>query len=167
VALGLGRTDPSRTTGTDQFYGLVDDVAVFNFAFAASSVANLARQVAPLTGDENGLVAGWPLSSGPLPILLSRPATLHGGASISIRDTAPGPNRDSVVDVGLLPVPKPAVGLKLPFPAGEVWGCGQSVDDPNGTHRGGASFASTSSASPLPTATARRSSHRPPGCSST
>lgn len=102
---------------------------MFNFAFAAASVANLARLTAPLTSDENGLIAGWPLSSGPHPAPLNRPITLHGGATI----TQAGADRDNLVDAALLPVPAPQTPLKLLSPADQVWACGQSVDDPTGS----------------------------------
>ena len=135
-SIRLGRTDPSRVSGTDQFYGLVDDLAVFDRAFTAAEINSLAHRVVPMTGEENGLISGWPLSAGPHPDRLDRVASLHGGARI----VELGANRNNYLDRALLPTPVPAVGLQLPFPAGEVWGCGQSVDDPNGTHSGGASF---------------------------
>jgi murein DD-endopeptidase MepM/ murein hydrolase activator NlpD len=146
--LANGATDNSHES---QFYGFVDDVAVFNTALTGSQIQAVAA--APrLTGSEPNLHAGYTFDAttpggGALPAALSRPVsfqTLTAGPQI------PGPpayatvvseQRDSVADAALLPPPFQQTTMRLPFPVGEAWQVIQGWDDPAGSHHGPASFA--------------------------
>ena len=67
-----------------QFFGLIDDVAVFDRPLAATEVAALAA-VPGLTGSETGLVAGWTFDAplGGLPPVLSQPFSFDGPAYVT------------------------------------------------------------------------------------
>jgi hypothetical protein len=128
-----GQTVNSRNA---QFYGLLDDVAVFNRALTASEIQNLSSNVLQITGSESGLLAGYSFNDGSQPASLGRPLTLKGAASrvqVSI-------DRNNAVDASAMPLPTQQVEMTLPFPPGEAWQVIQGVDDPSGSHKGYASF---------------------------
>jgi murein DD-endopeptidase MepM/ murein hydrolase activator NlpD len=120
--LRLGRTSAAQT-GTNQFYGLIDDVAVFSKAL---SVAEIVALAAPgrLTGQEAGLLRGFTMdattpSGGALPAQLNGQYTLKNMAwPLTVSN-----NRVNAEDAALLPPPNPlyAVVLHLPFKSGQVW----------------------------------------------
>jgi hypothetical protein len=129
------RTSGQTVNGQNaQFYGLLDDVAVFKLALNATQIQSL-MATAHLTGNEAGLLAGYNFQTGQ-PARLARPFTLSGGAeAISV-----SANRNSVADAGLLPMPTQQQVMDLPFPPGEAWFVIQGNDDPTGSHSGLASF---------------------------
>jgi len=146
--LANGSTDNSHEA---QFYGFIDDLAVFNTALTANQIQAIA--IAPrLTGSEPDLYAGYTFDSstpggGALPATLSRP--------VSFLTVTPGPQipgtpayaalvsqqRDSAADAPLLPPPFQQTTMRLPFPVGEAWQIIQGWDNPSGSHHGPASFA--------------------------
>jgi hypothetical protein len=131
-----------RTTGQTvnlhnaQYYGFLDDIAVFNRPLSQAVIQGLASSKSLLTGRESGLLAGYTFSKGRLPTKLSRPVNLSAGAQTIIVST----NRDNAVDALNLPLPTQHEEMRLPFPPGEAWFVVQGYDTANGSHKGYASF---------------------------
>jgi hypothetical protein len=131
-----------RTTGQTingrnaQYYGFIDDVAIFNRALSTAEIQSLNNSVLNLTGSESGLVAGYTFNTGSLPASLSRPVSLLSGAERIDVST----NRNNAADAPNLPVPSQHVEMTLPFPAGEAWEVIQGYDEAGGSHKGYASF---------------------------
>lgn len=73
-----------RTTGQTvnghnaQFFGFLDDIAVFSKALTAPEIAALAARTVHLTGGEADLMTGFNLSGGQVVPKLARSVTLHG-----------------------------------------------------------------------------------------
>ncbi|HEX6737464.1 MAG TPA: LamG-like jellyroll fold domain-containing protein [Vicinamibacteria bacterium] len=123
--------------GGNQFYGLLDDVAVFTQALTAIEIAALGN-AAHLTGAEAGLHAGYVFGHVPpggLPASLSRPLTSVGSASI----VPVSANRVNSDDAARLPLPSTSL-MHLPFPEEQEWFVIQGFDNQGGSHAGGASF---------------------------
>ncbi len=131
-----------RTTGQTvnghnaQFYGLLDDIAVFKRALSPSEIQNLNSNVLQLTGDEKHLLAGYTFNQGKLPDELDQKVTLKDGAE----RVAVSTKRDSDADKERLPLPTQHVEMSLPFQPGEAWYVVQGYDNPPGHHAGYASF---------------------------
>lgn len=119
-----------------QFYGLIDEVAVFTSAFSTETLRERVRRPSRLTGTEPNLLAGWTFSSGAQPPKLDRPITLTGAASMVV--TTPGLN--SAADAAKLPLPANGVPAVLPFPLAEAWQVIQEFDERLGSHTGWAAF---------------------------
>jgi hypothetical protein len=116
--LRLGR----EASGDAQFYGFVDDVAVFKQALTGSQVAAINTGVKRLTGGESGLYAGYTFdprtpSGQALPAKLSRPLSYHEPATRKVLSQA----RDSAADAKHLPAPFQQAEMDLPFPWGDEW----------------------------------------------
>jgi len=146
--LADGATDQNHET---QYYGLIDDVAVFDSALTQSQIATIVG--APrLTGSESDLLAGYTFDDeipggGPLPPSLSRP--------VDFLTVTPGPVmpgqpsyvtlvsalRDNNIDVLFLPPPFQQTSLRLPFPPGEAWEVSQGWENSSISHHGPAAFA--------------------------
>jgi hypothetical protein len=130
-----------RTTGQTvndhdaQFYGFLDDIAVFTHALSPQQINALARK-SQLTGNENNLLAGYTFNQGSLPPRLARPVTLHGAAGL----VAVSSDRNDAADAVHLPLPTGHVEMTLPFPTAEAWLVVQGYDVANGSHKGYASF---------------------------
>jgi murein DD-endopeptidase MepM/ murein hydrolase activator NlpD len=137
--LRLGKTNDATAAGGVQFYGLLDDVAVFTTALSATEIAQLAA-ANQLSGSEAGLLAGYVFDEPPaggLPATLSRPVTRSPAALLRPVSS----DRNSATDAAQLPLA--LTGHKhLPVPADQAWQVIQGVDnaDPSGSHRGYASF---------------------------
>jgi hypothetical protein len=143
--LRVGRRD------RDQFYGLLDEVAIYTRALTASEVATAATNW--LTGSESGLLAGFTFDSQSTLPPLDRAVTLPTAADVPDYVTAaaadPVPvhyvttsaNHDSAADRKLYDLRPSKVGATLPFCAGEWWQIGQGHDSPAGTHNGTATFS--------------------------
>jgi Concanavalin A-like lectin/glucanases superfamily len=122
-SLRIGRTSTSQA-GLTQFYGLVDDVAVFSQALSATTIQALAAK-SRLDGGEQGLLRGWTFdnytpSGAPLPAALDHPAQFNQGAV----PTGVSQTRDDAADAGSLPLPDPFFpqpALRLPFKSGQPW----------------------------------------------
>ncbi len=133
--LRLGR----KATGDAQFYGLIDDVAVFDSALSPKTLKSYYDENPRLSGTEAGLVAAYLFDSQPdasrsAPHL--RPITFPTTATkISVSAT-----RASNVDAQRLPLPSQSTKVLLPFAPGTAWkviqGYGQSL-----SHHGGGCFA--------------------------
>lgn len=118
--LRFGNDLPSQTAtgGRTQFFGLIDDVAVFTRALSAAEVAGLSAS-RHLSGTESGLLAGWTFGyRGPRknPLTLARPITVSPAAAI--RTTSP--NRDDPgADLAQVPLALTA-HMNLPLAPGGV-----------------------------------------------
>jgi hypothetical protein len=134
-----------------QFYGFIDDTAVYDEALDASQIAAIAAGPR-LTGSEPHLYAGYTFDSvtpagDELPAALSRPVSFRTRtagpvipgepASVSLVSEL----RDNAADAQHLPPPFQQVSMRLPFPVGEAWGVIQGWDNSLGSHHGAASFA--------------------------
>ena len=150
--LRLGRfADGTTLNGRDaQFYGFIDDVAVFKKALSASEIATLAAATR-LTGAEAGLFAGFSFddvtpASMPLPDGLKRAVTFKTLMAGKVLPSEPAHKvlasqlRNSAFDAKLLPAPYQQTAMKLPFPAGEAWTVIQGYDNPSSSHNGAGDF---------------------------
>jgi hypothetical protein len=133
-----------------QFYGFIDDTAVFGRALATSQIATIAA--APrLTGSEPDLYAGYTFDSltpagDELPEALSRPVSFQ---THTLGPVIPGKPayvsvvsqlRDSALDAERLPPPFQQTPMHLPFPVGEPWVVTQGWEGAI-SHNGVAAFA--------------------------
>ena len=138
LRLGKDTFNGTLDGGASQFYGLLDDVAVFTSALTQAEIGQLAG-AQHLTGTEQDLLAGFVFGYAPLgflPASLSRPLTLVSTASLR----AVSPARDNAADAQQLPLPPTAL-LHLPFPEGEEIFIIQGYDQPaGGSHAGRAAF---------------------------
>jgi Concanavalin A-like lectin/glucanases superfamily/Repeat of unknown function (DUF346) len=137
--------------GRDQFYGLIDEVAIYTRALSAAEI--IAAAAASLTGSELGLLAGFRFDDEFTSPPMNRAVTLPTAADIPdfVTPTAAKPvpvyfvavsaNRDSVADRKKFDLRPSKVATTLPFCAGEWWRIGQGHDDPAGSHNGTATFS--------------------------
>ncbi len=130
--LRLGRGDAIH----QQFYGLVDDFAVFTVAKSAAQVQALAA-AATLSGTEANLLAGFVFGDGPA----TTPATLRRRASLvpGALQVAASAARDSAADAKLLPLSLVS-HMRLPFPQGKVASITQAFCDRTISHMGYAAY---------------------------
>lgn len=151
--LRMGRPGAGSMAGSveSQYYGFLDDVAVFDVGLSPSQVAALAA-ADRLDGTEPHLHAGWTFdertpAGDTLPSALARPVTWRRGTtdSSTVSNTPFAAivslARDDANDAGLLPTPGPHATMRLPFPAGEAWEVGQGWGNASGSHNGRAAFA--------------------------
>ena len=136
--LRFGKRSSGQTVnGHDaQFFGLLDDVAIFTRALSVATINDLRNNVGHLTGNEADLLVGYSFNTGNLPAELARPVTYRGAA----RRVNTSANRDNTKDANLLPLPTKQQLMDLPFPPGEAWSVIQGVDQRAGSHRGYAAF---------------------------
>jgi hypothetical protein len=133
-----------------QFYGLIDEVAVFDHALTANEI--LYYKTCGLSGNDPAMVAGWTFDlystldpAGPKilePIApfgpmnnYARRVTVASGFKPS-NHAADAPLFDSPTYLA----PTQTV-YELPFPFGEEWFVTQGIDEPTGTHNGYAAFS--------------------------
>lgn len=141
--LRIGR----RTSGKDfidrevQFYGLVDDVAVFGQALSAEEIQSLnvdhLRLSETLIGGSWNLTAGWTFdtnrpSGGPLPPQLERSVSFHSpadqgvvyegvGSFVPAQKVPISQFRQSDIDATFMLPPFHRTTIPLPFKAGQAW----------------------------------------------
>jgi len=131
-----------RTTGQTvnqhnaQYFGFLDDIAIFSRALSLAEIQNLRATVVHLSGSEPDLLAGYTFATGPLPAKLARPITLHSPATL----IALSADRDNAADAAALPLPNGHRTTHLPFAPGEAWLCVKGIDTNGGHHEGYASF---------------------------
>jgi hypothetical protein len=131
------RTTGQTINGHDaQYYGILDDIAVFSKQLSQAEIQGLRDGVLHLTGSESNLLAGYNFATGPAPATLARPVTLHGGAQ---RVTVSA-SRSNAADAPLLPLPANQQFMDPPFPPGQAWYVIQGYDTADGSHKGYASF---------------------------
>lgn len=131
------RTSGRKVNSRDaQFYGLLDDVAVFTRALSVAEINDLRTQVPHLKGTEADLLAGYTFAGGGLPAKLARPVSYHHAAGV----VSTSSDRSNSKDKKLLPLPTEQVVMDLPFPPGEAWKAIQAPDGLGGSHQGYAAF---------------------------
>jgi Concanavalin A-like lectin/glucanases superfamily len=137
----IGRRSSSQA-GVTQFYGLVDDVAVFSQALSEATVDALAAKPR-LDGTETWLLRGWTFddftpSGAILPSTLNHaPELIQGAVKVPVSQT-----RDNA-DADDLPLPNWIFsfgGLRIPFKSGQSWRVIQGWGDTT-SHNGYAAFA--------------------------
>ena len=131
--LRLGR----KANGDAQFYGLIDDVAVFNSALTQKTLRSYYHEPPRLRGAEAGLVAAYLFDAAPA----TQPARRRRfSLSPSATQIEVSSMRDSKLDARLLPLPFNSTKALLPFAPGQAWkviqGYGQAL-----SHNGGGCFA--------------------------
>jgi hypothetical protein len=136
--LRLGKRTTGQTINRHdaQYYGFLDDVAVFKRAFSAADIQWLRDSVPHLTGEEPDLLVGYAFTQDVPRARLARPIVLHGAA----QKIATSPDRNSAADAALLPLPSGHRTMHLPFPSGEPWLVVKGIDTDGEHHEGYASF---------------------------
>lgn len=134
--LRLGR----KAGGDAQFYGLIDDVAVFNSALSQKTLKSYYQETPRLKGTEAGLVAAYLFDRTPG----AQAGTQDEQRRVSFTETATtvaaSTTRDSKIDALSLPLPSNRAKVLLPFAPGQQWkviqGYGQAL-----SHNGGGCFS--------------------------
>jgi hypothetical protein len=115
-----------RTTGVTvnghngQYFGFLDEVAIFSAALPTARIAAMVSSTSPLTGAEPDLLTGFRFDGRQVPPRLARSTSLHGVARL-VRTSE---NWDSAADAPLLPMPTHNAEMNLPFTMGEDWRVG-------------------------------------------
>jgi murein DD-endopeptidase MepM/ murein hydrolase activator NlpD len=131
-----------RTTGgtlnghNGQYFGLLDEVAIFSAALPPARIAALASSTSPLTGDEPDLLTGFSFDGRRVQPRMARSISLHGVAQL----VGTSANWDSTADAPLLPLPTQNAVMSLPFKKGEEWRVVNDIETPAAHHAGYASF---------------------------
>jgi len=139
--LRLGRTNV--TTNRQQFYGLLDDVAVYNKAMSGSEVQTLMGS--GISGSHPNLVAGYTFDkySGFAPHVLSaklkRPVTPNDRA-FHVNIPHPRTDTNSAHFDNIFLVSPSTIARRLPFKPGQVWQVIQEFDAKDGSHNSDAAF---------------------------
>ena len=128
-----------RLTGTNeretQFYGFIDDLALFDGALGYGEIVTILGQM-DLNGNERGLRAGFVFED-----LRGKPAPLQ--RSYTLQDSAYiqeiSAHKDTPEDNRKLPWPTQAATYRLPFKRGQVWQVLQAFNS-YGTHGSYAAF---------------------------
>ena len=119
-----------------QFYGLLDDFALFDSALNADQIKDLAN-AKRLTGHEQDLRVGYvfrDVRPESLPKALRQPVELSDGASFQeVSDS-----RNAIVDLPRIPLPLNS-HMHLPFAPGEAWQVTQGYNETL-SHNGYAAF---------------------------
>jgi hypothetical protein len=136
--LRFGKRTTGQTVGGHdaQFYGFVDDVAVFTRALSAAEVANLNTRANLAAAPPSGLLAGYVFDQGVLPAAFVRPLNPVGSA----RRIDVSGIRNNTVDAARLPLPTEHQEVTLPFKVGEAWAVGQGYGGLT-SHHGYAAFS--------------------------
>lgn len=135
--LRLGkRTDGVTTIGNDaQFYGLIDDLAVFSDDLSPSEIQALTAGSYDFDGNEADLVAAYTFDDGASGPKLGRSYQVAGAAS---KRMSTDNHFDS--DSSAFSLPTAHATMHLPFEPGEEWYVIQGYDEAGGSHKGYASF---------------------------
>ena len=130
-----------------QFYGLIDEIAVYTQALSSNQIQQAVASKG-LTGSEAGLLAGWTFDQKRLPAILSRPVKLPTAADIPehVNHYAANPlpvyyvevaeDRNSAADAKKMDRRPSKVRATVPFGAGEWWWVSQGWGHPEGSHNG-------------------------------
>jgi len=132
--LRIGQSD-DPTRSPMQYFGLLDDIGIWNRTLTNQEVLNLSRQV-KLTGNESGLLAGWNFDihvGGAQPPPRHDGRLTYTGNARVVWPTA----RSYWADL----LPQPAHQSDFRFPINEVSKIAKGADmGPGNSHRGYASF---------------------------
>lgn len=130
-----------KPTGYDQqFYGLLDDVAIYKYAASESQIEAMRAGMLRVTGSEFALHAAYTFddytpAGGILPASMSRTANI---VSPALR-TIVSQDRNSSVDQGYLGAPVQNTTFDLPFDTGTHWKIAQGYCG-TASHHGYAAF---------------------------
>lgn len=135
--LRLGRVSPGGGIDNQeaQFYGMMDELAVYTRALTSAEILTQFTSGSHLNGNEPGLLAGWlfsPTLPIGLPVQMQRPVVRSGQTALVANST----DRNES-DRQLIPLPDQT--MELPFLRGEAWVCGQGFASAF-SHRGYAAF---------------------------
>jgi murein DD-endopeptidase MepM/ murein hydrolase activator NlpD len=134
--LAFGR----KASGDAQFYGFIDDVAVFDSALSRKTLLAYYQESSRLKGTEAGLIAAYLFDRKPDTLPATRASQrrtyfTQPAAVIEVSTT-----RDNAADALRLPAPFNSTRMMLPLPAGQSWkviqGYGQAL-----SHNGGGCFS--------------------------
>ncbi len=138
LRLGKDTFNAALDGGGSQFYGLLDDVAIFDSALTENQIKDLSKSQ-HISGTEANLLAGFVFGRqlvGGLPAKLARPLTLSVGATIcSVSE-----NRENAADAKKMPLASTSF-MHLPYPTG-TWEIKQGYQGQNAwnSHNGYAAF---------------------------
>jgi hypothetical protein len=135
LRLGKRTTGATIASQNAQYYGLIDDIAVFDRVLGSSEMSNFSAGNYKYTGQEAGLIAAFTFDTA-TDSKLTRPVQLNGVAS----EVETSANHNSMSDASLLPLPTAQKTMFLPFAPGEEWRVIQAVNQADGTHKGYAAF---------------------------
>lgn len=138
-----------------QFYGLADDIAVFDKALSAQQISNIINETDQrLSGNEANLLAGWTFddytpSGGTLPKTLTKYSVTFGSLTSGQKtagDTVVSQARQNNLDWDILEHvgPYQQVDWQIPFKAGQAWNITQGFarfDSPDSSHNGSSAFS--------------------------
>jgi murein DD-endopeptidase MepM/ murein hydrolase activator NlpD len=134
--LRLGRSQ----SGDAQFYGLMDDVAVFNTALSQTILKRYYHESPQLRGTETGLVAAYTFDQSPDATSGAREMQERYSFTTPATQLKLSATRDSKLDARSLPLPSNRTKVLLPFAPGQAWkviqGYGQEL-----SHHGGGAFS--------------------------
>lgn len=138
LRLGKDTFNAAVDGGGNQFYGLLDDVAIFDSALTENQIKDVSKSQ-NLSGTEANLLVGFVFGRrlvGGLPAKLARSLTLSVGATIC----AVSANRENTADAKKLPLASTSF-MRLPYPTG-TWEIKQGYQGQNAwnSHNGYAAF---------------------------
>lgn len=134
--LSLGR----RASGDPQFYGLIDDVSVFDSALSRKTLRSYYQESPRLKGTEAGLIAAYLFDRSHDADTVTKAARRRVTFTSPAAAIAVSQTRNSEEDALRLPLPFNSTKMLLPFAAGQAWkviqGYGQAL-----SHNGGGCFS--------------------------
>lgn len=129
-----------------QFYGLIDDVGIFNTALHPSVISQLKYGSKRLSGKEPYLLAGWGFdlpeyqNDDALPLKLQQSWKPKKAYKMPI-STDRNSSKDAKSFLNPLVIGETKVEIRLPFKVNEVWRVIQGYDSAGGSHNGYAAFS--------------------------
>ena len=145
TALRFGSTAGWTHVGSGlppQFYGLLDNVAVFNRVLSNKEIVQLSEPAGAVTGLEKGLVAGWtfPTKLPPPPSKLPPALKITSGNAATKIVQASFNDDDSEADAKLLLFPPPEHRVHLPCAMGQILWVAQDPSMVGESHVGTKNF---------------------------
>lgn len=136
IRLGKRTTAKTINTHNAQFFGLIDDVGVFDKSLSSQEIQTLAAGSYAFSGNESGLVAAIPFDGTSSLGVFQTNAQLKGaGKMVQVSKT-----HSNGGDLSAVPLPAKQHTMVLPFKRGEAWKVLQGYDTDGGSHNGYASF---------------------------
>jgi hypothetical protein len=132
----LGQRSREPNERMPQFYGLIDDVAVFGGALDAAGMGAWSTRSGGLTEADSNVTAWIDFNQNATDARIRPVSTLTGTAQV-IRVSA---NHDSNADAALLPISAGTAPIEIPFAGGETWEVIQQFAV-RGSHAGPAAFS--------------------------
>lgn len=128
-----------------QFFGLIDDVAVFNRALTRDQI-DLIRlnPEARIHADDPTLLGAWNFADRQPDGVMSKSRIVFNTLSPTKKSAGVSlvsPFRTSAVDHELVPLPFQKARRQLPFRPNQVWTVIQGMNDPLGSHYGPSAFS--------------------------